>query len=496
MDRRDFLAHGVAPAVLLATSGTGALAPRPAISSSTASRDARTPVPNATRARQSDDRFEMICRLVLQKMEGLRIPGVALGIRKDELTLMRGLGVANVDEAESLTPEHIFPIASISKTVTATAVMRLVEQGKLDVQAPVRRYLPDFRVADDAASRDVTLWHLLTHTPGWEGQLNTTERGDATLAEFTGSLKDLPQLARPGEVWSYNNAGFGVLGRVIEVAAGASIHAALRTLVFEPLGLTRAVSRAGDALTYRFAAGHRTRGDVVEVVRDASFFPNVTAGGTAMSLEALMRYASFHMGDAAAGAGSVLSVASVERMRTPQLTKHGTDDEMGLGWQLRRLNGVQTVSHGGTLTHMLHVQLVPERRLAFAILTNHSSGASLIQDVEREILRLYEGLTLAPNQRIAHRGVAEDMTAHATPLAAQPSPAEYVGRYLHPPLGPIELREEGGALMAGTARLAFYGPDLAFTATGALGRPYEFIRTADARVRWVRVQGRIARKDA
>ena len=136
--------------------------------------------------------------------------------------------------------------------------MRLVEQGKLDLAAPVRRYLPDFAVQDDAATRDVTIWHLLTHTPGWEGQLTSEDRGTQTLAYFVETMKDLPQLAAPGEVWSYNNAGFSVAGRVIEVVTGQSIHEALRTLVFEPIGLTRAFTRLEDrGQRIRFSVAHR-----------------------------------------------------------------------------------------------------------------------------------------------------------------------------------------------------------------------------------------------
>jgi CubicO group peptidase (beta-lactamase class C family) len=445
---------------------------------------------------QSDERFEALARLVAEQMEAHRIPGVALGVVKGGRTLARGFGVTNVEDPQPITSDTVFPIASISKTVVATALMRLVEEGRIELDAPLRRHLPDFRVQDDAASRAVTLRHLLTHTPGWEGQLGTTERGDATLAEFTASLAELPQLAPPGEVWSYNNAGFGVAGRLLEVVAGTSVHNALRDLVFEPLGLARAVSRAGDALTFRFAAAHRDVGGETVVQRPFSFFPNVTAGGLAMSLDDLLGYARFHLGDADAGAGTVLSLDAIEQMRTPQVRKTPTDDDMGLGWHLRPVGGVLTAAHGGTLAHILHIQLVPERDFAFVILTNHPNGWRLIQEVERAALRTYEGLALAPNQRIAHRGFNEDMTVYATPLAEQPSPREYVGTYRRPPVGTVEIREEGGGLLAGDTPLAFYGPDVAFsTSGGGTGRPYEFVRDGRGEVAWVRVTGRIARKD-
>ena len=166
--------------------------------------------------------------------------------------------------------------------------MRLVEQGKIDLSAPVRTYLPDFRVQDEKTSREVAIWHLLTHTPGWEGQLTTQDRGTETLAFFVTSASDLPQLAPAGTVWSYNNAGFTVAGRVIEVVTGQSIHEAIRKLVFEPIGLTRAFTRLEDVATYRFSVAHRTQDGKPVVVRPLTRSSSVTAGGVSMSLNDLL----------------------------------------------------------------------------------------------------------------------------------------------------------------------------------------------------------------
>jgi hypothetical protein len=276
---------------------------------------------------------------------------------------------------------------------------------------------------------------------------------------------------------------------------GQSIHAALRDLVYVPLELTRASSQTGEAYTYRFALPHRERAGATQVIRPFTLSANVTAGGVAMSVANLLGYATFHLGERP-GDG-MLSRASIEAMRTAQLRKNATDDEIGIAWQLRRLNGVLTAAHGGTLGgHCLHVQIVPERRLGFAILTNHTDGWRLIQDVERATLRLYEGLALAPGQRIGHRGVNEAMNAHATPLPAQPAAREYIGTYRRPPSGTVQVTEQNGVLMAGNAALTFYGPDVAYATAGAyVGQPYEFVRAPDGSVGWIRVNGRIARKD-
>lgn len=451
-----------------------------------------------------DDLFESTARLVEAKRVQYGITGVALAVSRGSLTWTRGFGLTSVDDPQPITPDTVFPIASISKTVVATAVMRLHDQGRLDVEAPVAEFVPDFRVADAGATRDVRIWHLLTHTPGWEGQLGTPDRGPATLEHFITTLRDLPQLARPGEVWSYNNAGWGVAGRVVEVVMDLPIGEALDTLVFGPLGLPRATSSTGVAMSYRFAQPHRQEAGGARVIRPFALPANVAAGGCAMSVAELIRYARFHLGDGTAGDGErLLSRGSLDAMRTPRIRKNSSTDEMGLGWHLRTLNGVLTAQHGGTLGgHCLHVQLVPERDLCFAILTNHAEGWRLNEDVGASILREWEGLGLAPGQATGgNRGGNERMTSHAAPLDPQPPLEEYAGLYLRPPVGDVLVQVEGDRLVVGAGDnrwgLTFWAPDMAHsTGPGAyLGLPVEFIRDDRGVVTWIRVNGRIARKE-
>jgi len=266
--------------------------------------------------------------------------------------------------------------------------MRLVEQGKVDLRAPVRIYIPNFRVRDSTVSRDVTVWHLLTHLGGWEGQVSGPDRGSATLENFVASptLTDLMQVAPPGKAWSYNNAGFSIAGRVIETATGTSINRALRDLVFQPLGLEHAGTTAGDFIVNRFAAGHTVRNGSPALNRPFSPSTSVTAGGVGICMTDLLAYARFHMGDGLSASGErVLKRESLELLRTPQLRKQANDDDMGIGWHLRAVGGVRTASHGGTLGgHILLLEIAPERDFAIAVLTNANTGWRVIQDVERE----------------------------------------------------------------------------------------------------------------
>lgn len=445
---------------------------------------------------QADPKIDQIAALITQKMTEYNVPGVAFGVVKDGKVTARGFGVTNVDNPQPVTPDTIFALASISKTVTTTAIMRLAEQGKVDLNAPVRKYLPDFKLQDESAASSVLMWHLLTHTPGWEGQLTPADKGVDTLAAFVDTMKDLPQLAAPGAVWSYNNAGFSVAGRVIEVVTGQNINDALRTLVFQPIGLTRAFTRLEDIASFPFSVAHQQRNGATAVIRPLMKSSSVTAGGVSMSLQNVLAYGSFHLGDGTGADGKpVLSKASLELMRTAKVHKAGTDDDMGVGWHLRNVGGVLTAAHGGTLGHCLLLELVPARHLAFAILTNHSDGWKLVQDVERATLKTLEGLTLDPTQALAHRGVNETMP-DVPLLSAQPDAAPYLGTYRRPPSGSNTVSVQNGQLMLDRNPIAFYGVDRAVVTSGnSKGNPLEFVRTADGKIGWVRYVGRIARKD-
>ena len=460
-------------------------------------------VTTTVEAQSSGARFDAIARLTQEKMKEFGVPGVALGILHNGAVSIRGLGITNVEDSLPVTPHTVFPIASISKTFAATAMMRLVEQGKVDLRAPVRTYIPEFKVRDTIATRDATIHHLLTHLGGWEGQVSGPDRGSETLASFLTTITDLMQVAPPGAAWSYNNAGFSIAGRVIEKVTGRSINQAIRDLVFQPLGLEHAGTTAGDFIVNRFAAGHATRDGKPSLNRPFSPSVSVTAGGVGLCMTDLMAYARFHLGDGTAPNGDrVLKRESLELMRTPQARKQSNDDDIGLGWHLRTVGTVRSASHGGTLGgHILLLEIVPERNFAIAILTNASAGWRLIQDVEREALKSYLGATYAMNQAIAHRGLVETLPA-VQPLARQPDLAPYVGTFARIN-NTVVVRADGNRLYVSERfnngqpivemPVLFYGEDRAVVTDGAQrNQSIEFVRDAGGKVNWVRVVGRVA----
>jgi CubicO group peptidase (beta-lactamase class C family) len=493
MKRRDFLAAGIAlPLTLRGASLDVASTDR----SSTPLRSDR---PVSPRARDVHEPFADLIQLVEARMREHGIPGAALGVIKDGQLQMRGLGVTSIEDPRPVTDGTIFELASLSKTVTAHAVMALVQQGKLDLDAPVRRYIPSFRVQDEAASAAITTRHLLSHTAGFEPRYSVGE-GEGALGRWIGTTGDLIQLSPPGRVWSYSNPGFGVAGRLVEVATGRDFRDALEELVFTPLGLDRATAHVTEVMTWPVALGHRPGrgGGAAEVVRPYSMGSSIPAGGVNMSLASLMKYIAFHLGEHDGTGAGALSRDLRAAMRQPQLRKDPTGEEMGIGFHLRTLGGVRTAAHGGTAGagHRCHLQIVPDRRLGFAILTNHTEGWRLLQVVERAALQAYEGLALTPNQPICgYRGHTETLD-HVTALVTQPSPAPYIGRYRRGQGNPTEVRAApGGGLLVGGGSdpVLFYGTDVAFQSVGDRIN-HEFIRDG-GQVRWMRVGGQIARKE-
>jgi hypothetical protein len=219
---------------------------------------------------------------------------------------------------------------------------------------------------------------------------------------------------------------------------------------------------------------------------------SVTTGGVGLCITDLMTYARFHMGDGTVNGARVLAREALQAMQTGQAAKQTTDDSIGIGWHMRRVGGVRTFSHGGTLGgHILLLEIAPERNFAIAILTNASTGWRLIQDVEREALRSYLGTTFAVNQAIAHRGLVETLPS-VQPLPRQPDFAPYLGTYMRPG-NPYVVHADSGKLFVDNRLVTFFGPDRVVVLDGPdAGQAIEFIRDGTGRVNWIRVVGRAA----
>ena len=322
--------------------------------------------------------FDRVCDAVRASMEETQTPGVAVGLLHEGEEHVAGFGVTSTENPLEVTPDTLFQIGSITKTFTGTAAMRLVERGELDLDAPVRTYLPELKLSDEDVAARVTMRHLLTHTGGWIGDyFDDLGSGDDALARMCESLAVLPQLTPLGEVWSYNNAGFYLAGRVIEVVTGKPYEHAVQELVLDPLGLENTFFFADDVMTRRFAVGHHRNEDGPPPVARpwAIGRAHHAAGGIASSVRDLLRYARFHMGD---GEG-VVQRATLDEMQTHAVRGPGrSSSSSAITWSISERTGARLVGHGGGTNGQISLFFfAPEHELAFAVLTNHQRGSEV-----------------------------------------------------------------------------------------------------------------------
>jgi len=314
---------------------------------------------------------EPLADVVSTLAEELQIPGVAVGLLHDGQEHHAFHGVTSIDNPLPVDERTLFLCGSTTKTFTATAIMRLVEQGRVDLDARVRSYLPEFRVVDQEAANAVTVLQLLNHTAGWDGDFfKNTGEGDDALERYVEAMAELRQLTQPGEAVSYNNASFGIAGRLIETVAEMPYEEAVRTLLVEPLGLEDTLFFSRQMMTRRFAAGHQRLQDGGTSVMPFGIPRGANPeGGLATTTRDLVSWARCHLEDG----DPILSPELARTMREPTVRAPGwsAGDAVGLSWLLSDVAGLWVVGHGGAMPGQLSLfKTVPERGFALASCTN------------------------------------------------------------------------------------------------------------------------------
>jgi CubicO group peptidase (beta-lactamase class C family) len=320
---------------------------------------------------------EALAEQVRELATELDVPGVSVGVIVDDVEQYAYHGVTSTKNPLPVDEDTLFQFGSTAKTYTATAIMVLMERGDLDLDAPVRRYLPEFALADEDVAQNATVMHLLNHTAGWEGDLSDdTGDGDDALERYVALMKDIKQVTPLGATVSYNNASLSVAGRVIEKITGTTYEKAMRDLLLAPLGLDDTLFRMTEIMMRRFAVGHTQEedGTIKPVLSWAIPRGNGPAGGLSATARDQIGWARFNLGDGTASDGArLLSTESLRRMHEPTVSMPGSaiGDHVGISWLLRDVDDTRLVMHGGT-TYGQHSEfvLVPERNFGLISLTN------------------------------------------------------------------------------------------------------------------------------
>lgn len=312
------------------------------------------------------------------------VPGAAVGVRDAGQDVIACAGVTSVENPLPVERDTLFVLGSVSKTFAATALMCLVAQERVELDAPVRRYLPELVLPDERAAARITVLQLLNHTAGLEWRTGVeTGDGDDALAAYVSALADCPSIAPPGTRTSYSQIGYNVAGRVIEKVTGLTYERAVGSLLLEPLQLAHSTYAPGEAMTRRFAVGHTLRPDgTLAVARQwKDTRANNPGGGLASSVADQLRWARFHLGDGRAHDGArLLPTDLLSRMQQPTVALRSSSlgDAIGIGWFIRDVGGARVVSHGGSANgQFAELHLVPEQGLAVVALSNAGPDAGL-----------------------------------------------------------------------------------------------------------------------
>ena len=292
------------------------------------------------------------------------IPGAAIAVvRAGKTVKVEGYGLANVELNVPVTRDTVFEIGSVTKQITATAVMLLVEDGKINLNEKISKYLPN---TPEAWSK-ITVRHLLTHSSGIKNytglpgfELTKRLKSDA----FIKAVAALPLDFEPGERYNYSNTGYNLLGHIIESASGKSYWDFLQTRIYQPLGMNQTANRDPQFIVKNRADGYEWENNRL-VGRDGNLTDLFAAGAIVSTAADLAKWEAGLRGD------TFLKKTTKEQIWTPLVLNSGKPYPYGLGWNVADFRGRKLVSHGGqTAGFAANISRFVDDDLTVVVLTN------------------------------------------------------------------------------------------------------------------------------
>jgi len=354
---------------------------------------------NASPSQQSETDFAVIDAYVEKQMDNLNIPGMALGIIQDsQIAHLQGFGVAD-SAGRAVTPQTPFYIGSVTKSFTALAVMQLVEEGKINLDATVQTYLPWFTLADQEASAKITVRHLLNQTTGiaeqdgnrfWSSQLD--------LEEQVHQL-DTIKLSHPvGSTYEYCNINFMIAGLIVENVSGLSYTDYVTEHIFEPLEMDHSYASRELALADGLAEGHIYM--FGHIFSDEGPMPpaNLPAGTLITSVEDLSRYAITHLNEGKYHDKAIVSPQGMAELHARAIFIGG-EQYYAMGWHVGKVDSISYLLHAGDAgrNHTI-VILMPDQNSGLILLANASGfvQSEQVNEMGRELFYMLNGKPAAP----------------------------------------------------------------------------------------------------
>jgi CubicO group peptidase (beta-lactamase class C family) len=331
---------------------------------------------SATAAADGGPDLAAIDRYVRSEMDAQRIPGLALGIvHRDRIVHVQGFGQVEKSGPE-VTPQTPFLIGSVTKSFTALAIMQLSEAHRVQLDAPVQRYLPWWRVADADASSRVTVRHLLYQVSGLSkatgnAYATSSDTHDSALEDRVRALSDAELTQPVGTTWQYSNANYWTLGMIVQAVSGQSYESYMQQHIFDPLQMRNSYTSRAEAEQHGLATEHRYWYGF-PIASDLPFDRGgLGAGGLSSSALDMARYLGLYLNDGRSGATVLVSRAGAAGVQGPGVATGVDRVSYAMGWEVSQLHGVSTLSHDGSgFGSHANVVLVPDRQWGVVVMEN------------------------------------------------------------------------------------------------------------------------------
>lgn len=329
-------------------------------------------------------RADKVDDFIQVEMKRHQIPGLSLAVLKNgKILKAKGYGLANIEWSVPATPETVYQLASITKCFTATAVMQLVEDGKLTLNDRISAHLPDL----PKAWSEVTVWHLLTHSSGITSYTQFAAIADNpekhfNPAEMIALVADLPLEFRPGERYNYSNTGYYLLGVLIEKRSGQGYGPFLEERIFKPAGMADTRVNDFSDIIPRRAAGYVLREGRIRNGVFVNPSQPYAAGALVTSASDLAKW------DAALYTDKIVKQSTLQQMWTT--ADLGPLSNYGLGWGIRERQGRRWVQHnGGIIGFSTHMRRYLDRGLTIIVLANLSGRAIYAEEIAEALVPFY-----------------------------------------------------------------------------------------------------------
>lgn len=365
------------------------------------------------------------------------VPGAQVAVLTPTGVVDAAAGVTNLRTQVPVTTETVFQIGSITKVLTATLVLQLVEEGLLSLDSTLAEVLPGFDVAVAGSAERITVGQLLDHSNGIDGDLFLdTGRGEDAVARYVDAMRGLTLVHPVGEAFSYSNSAYTLAGHLVATVRGAVWEDVVAERLLAPLGMTSAGTLPEHALRHDAAVGHVREADGTQ--RPASVWAPDRAAGPAGLVHTTMRdllaFAQLHLG----GGPALLSPASIALMQQPRTpTRDGR--AVGLGWFLDDWQQPVLLHDGGTIGQLAFLRVLPRSGCAIALGTNGPTGGAVFEGLVRGLLPAL-GEPVLPTRPVPTPGPVPD------------SAADWVGTYANAGVR-YDVRLDDGRLLAATTSL-------------------------------------------